>query len=248
MESIATQVLPPAELVLVALGERGLAAAAPFRFCPRVKIVETIENRIRGGALNDGVRACSSPWITFLDDDDTWAPHFLSEMLQEGMSKSLSMPGAIVCRSEVVYEEVVNGKVHEFGREPFNPLLTRVDSSLLFYGNRFTINAALWRRDVFSSTGGFLENLHVMEDWEFNRRASLTYQIAVLPKVLAHYHRRPATDLIPNSLLREHGKVAWNLQKYWLREARFFGMEWHYRNVGRWWARFKRLRARIKAV
>ncbi|MBX7122558.1 MAG: glycosyltransferase family 2 protein [Opitutaceae bacterium] len=248
MESIASQTLLPAEIILVGLGQKGRAAAEAFRSRSGVKVLEVPEKRIRGGALNDGVEASYSRWITFLDDDDTWNPHFLSEMARTAMSHQSPSFGALVCRTEVVYEKVDSDGIKEQGREQFNPWLRIVNSDLLYYRNRFTINAAFWSRDVVVNMGGFSEELGAMEDWEFNRRASRAYEIRVLPRVLARYHRRPANDLLPNSLLREHDKVAWCLQREWLKETSFFGPTWHRRNVARGWAALKRLRVRMNRI
>ncbi len=215
--SIAAQTVQPREIIVVAIGAAGEGAAA-LPALPVTAMVRSGEARCRGGALNDGIAAAQSQWIAFLDDDDTWAPTFLEEMIAAIPSAETQPPtGCVVCQTEAVYERVRNGIVSECGREPFNPDLTGVDSRRLFEKNRFTINAALWHRHVFIAVGGFSEKLPVLEDWEFNMRASREFSIGIVPRMLARYHQRPPGDPVPNTNGREHDRWAGELQREWTR-------------------------------
>lgn len=215
---LEAQTIPPTEVILVGIGAGGMEAAATAHAPRSMRLVPVPEGRIRGGALNDGVRASTAAWVTFLDDDDTWAPTFLEEMsiAAEGLGMHRD-GGGIICQTEAVYERVEGDVVTLCGREPFNPGLEQVSAEDLFQKNRFTINAALWRRTVFDTVGGFSEVLPVLEDWDFNLRAAVRFQLAVLPRVLARYHLRPRTDPLPNTRMREHGRIAAQLQREWFR-------------------------------
>lgn len=247
--SLEAQTVSPREIILVGIGASGIEAATTAHPPSTIRLVPVPEGRIRGGALNDGVRACKSPWIAFLDDDDSWAPTFLEEMLiaAEGPSSHQDF-GGIICRTEAVYERVQGGLVTPCGQEPFNPRLEQVNAKDLFQKNRFTINAALWRRSVIDAVGGFSEALPVLEDWDFNLRVAVRFKLVVLPRSLARYHLRPRTDPVPNTRMREHGRIAAQLQREWFR-ARVLGSR---NKTGRWqqmiWlatASFSRGRARF---
>jgi GT2 family glycosyltransferase len=217
---VEAQTVPPKEVILVGIGAGGIEAAATAPAPWLMRLVPVPEGRIRGGALNDGVRASLAPWVAFLDDDDTWAPTFLEEMTAAAEVQG-SHPdfGAIICRTEAVYERVEGDVVTPCGREPFNPGLEQVRPEALFQKNRFTINAALWKRTVFDAVGGFSEVLPVLEDWDFNLRAAVRFQLAVLPCMLARYHLRPRTDPLPNTRMREHGRIAAQLQREWFKSG-----------------------------
>ncbi len=220
LASLEAQTYPPKEIVIVAIGPVGEKAAASALLSRIVRVVPVPAGRVRGGALNDGIKAASMPWIAFLDDDDTWASTFVEEM--GSMAKREDGPGfgGVVCQSEAVYERVVDDQAVPLGGEPFNPNLERLTPEALFRENRFTINAALWRRTVFAELGGFSEHLSVLEDWDFNLRAAVSYRLAVLPRRLARYHIRPRTDALPNTQMREHDRIATRLQWEWLRTGR----------------------------
>lgn len=228
---LEAQTLPPKEVILVGIGADGIEAAAAG---PAPRFMQSMlvpDGRIRGGALNDGVRAAQAPWIAFLDDDDTWSPTFLEEMTNAAVAQITQLNfGGIVCRTEAVYERVECEVVTPCGREAFNPRLERVSAESLFQQNRFTINAALWRRTVFEAVGGFSEVLPVLEDWDFNFRVALRFQIAVLPRLLACYHMRPRTDPLPNTQMRDHGRIAARLQREWFKADLLGSCS----SVGRW--------------
>lgn len=221
--SLQAQTVSPKEIIVVGIGVSGIEAAKAVHASPSIRLVPVPEGRIRGGALNDGVRACNSSWIAFLDDDDSWAPTFLEEMslAAEGPSSQRDF-GGIICRTEAVYERLQGGLVTPCGREPFNPRLEEVSAEDLFQKNRFTINAALWRSSVLDAVGGFSEVLPVLEDWDFNLRVAVRFRLVVLPRMLARYHLRPRTDPVPNTRMREHGRIAAQLQREWFR-ARLLG-------------------------
>lgn len=219
LASIREQTLQPDEIVVVAIGSDGLAAIEKAAGSMVLRIVPVSAGRARGAALNDGIRLARGPWYAVLDDDDTWAPTFLQEMMGT-VSPDEADPalGGVACQTELIYERYRNGTVVNCGRKPFNPQFHRIDPELMAETNPFTINAVLWHRRVFSEVGEYREDLNLLEDWEFNMRAALRFQLRVLPRPLARYHRRPPGDQMPNIRLSESDRAARVLQARW-REA-----------------------------
>ena len=220
LASIDAQTAQPLETIVVALGPAGFAAAEAARPGRALTVIPTATDRVRGGALNDGLRVMTGSWVAILDDDDTWAPTFLQEM---GDAAAAAAPaadfGGIVCRTEIIYERVRGGEVVEVGRKPMNPGFDAISARELAAENRFTINAALWHRRVFATAGEFREDLSLLEDWEFNVRVARHFRLEVLPRTLARYHRRPPGDSLPNTQRAENDRAARALQTAWEQDA-----------------------------
>ncbi len=225
LNSIVAQTLPPALIIVVndgtnfsgvevELGKIDLQGI-PFKHLPRDPSVHPQPNR--AVALNRGVAEANTRWISFLDDDDTWAPEFLKRIapvLSEGESSVRF--GGVVTQTLAVYERLESDKIAEKSRKPFNPGLKSIDLATLAVGNRFTINAMVFRREVFASVGQYREDLPVLEDWEFNVRAAARFHFEVVPYPLACYHIRPSADPSPNSSVDQHKKVAMRIRNEWL--------------------------------
>jgi glycosyltransferase involved in cell wall biosynthesis len=167
----------------------------------------------RSKALNRGIRHAVTPWVAFLDDDDTWHPEFLARM-----GAAITGPGtAVCCRTQARYEHEVEGRFQSLGEEPFNPGLHRIVLHRLAEANLFTNNAVLWPRDFFAALGGYREDLAMLEDWEFNVRAARRFSFVVLPETLAYYHQRPRQGggLAANSAKTQHDRARAQLQCEW---------------------------------
>lgn len=140
-------------------------------------------------ASNAGFGGADTPFLTLLDDDDTWAPTFLERMLGAASALPVDVAG-VVCRSVVVHEAMEGGAPVERRREAFNPELLVVGLEGLTEENRFTNNAFVFRREVYERLGGFWEALRVYGDWDFSLRVLCAHEVEVLPEALAFYHRR----------------------------------------------------------
>ncbi|MEO5830556.1 MAG: glycosyltransferase family 2 protein [Rhodanobacter sp.] len=85
--SVAAQILPPAEVLLVDDGSNdgtleclhALARAHPDGW---IKVLSTPRNGGPSGARNLGWQQASQPWIAFLDADDSWHPHKLKLQME----------------------------------------------------------------------------------------------------------------------------------------------------------------------
>jgi len=172
----------------------------------------------RSKALNRAILQVVTPWVAFLDDDDTWAPCFLEQMGAAAAARFSSHEiGALCCRTEAHYEDEIEGRLVELGQEPFNPNLVEITLARLVGQNLFTNNAVLWRREIFARVGGYREDIQVLEDWEFNVRVCRRYSLAVLPQTLAHYHQRPRMTgrQEANSSKHQHDAVLAQLAQEW---------------------------------
>lgn len=160
----------------------------------RVTVIDHPESLGRWPSANAGVRASSTPYLVLHDDDDTWAPTFLSTTVAYLDAHPLA-PG-VVSKIEIVWESgSATTGYEETGREIFQSQLADplLGSTLLF--NRFVPIGFLYRRALHDEIGLYDESLSVVGDWEFNLRVlsrwALTY---VGDKPLAFWHQRPSVD------------------------------------------------------
>ena len=248
LASIRAQTCQPAQVIISDDASDGAAAPEEgnLRIVWLARPPDQRSNRSR--ALNRAIQRAVTPWVAFLDDDDTWRPDFLERMGAAAVAGfSARRIGALCCRTEARYEDETGGRFVDCGKEPFNPNLTEITLAGLVEQNLFTNNAVLWRREVFAQVGGYREDLAVLEDWEFNVRACGRFPLAVLPQTLAHYHQRPRMRgrQEANSSRSQHDAVLAQLAQEW-REAGLLPSDrgWHWlRN--RWrtarhrWARWR---------
>lgn len=162
LESVAAQIRVPVSLRVVDdIGAKSTMAAvasfathAPFE----VTYVDgaSIESKSAGASRNFGSRGASSTYLAFLDDDDVWAPEFLSAALE-----AIDSTGADLV---VAWTWHVRGARRDAGLsirshlEPTeilgkNPGLT---------GSNFVV-----RREIYERIGGFDETLRVANDHDF---------------------------------------------------------------------------------
>ncbi|WP_075088367.1 glycosyltransferase [Verrucomicrobium spinosum] len=147
---------------------------------------------MRGIPINAGIRAGASPLITLLDDDDTWAPDFLSKMVAELVDhKPHPSVRGVVCRTTCIEETSVEDGLRKVGERPLNDDLYNVTLAKLSMVNCFCTHAFLYEREVIGEIGGYPEDYPVLEDWHFNLRFVQNFEIVVLPEVLTFYHFRP---------------------------------------------------------
>ena len=191
---------------------RGIAV----KYLPRDPQIQAQPNR--SAALNRGISAVTTQWISFLDDDDTWTPRFLERVAAVLATGGDCLGfGGVVTQTLAIHEKFGTDKIVEQRRRRYNPDLRVLDLAALAVGNRFTLNSLVVGRHVFAAVGNYREDLSVLEDWEFNVRAAVRFHFEVIPEALVCYHLRPADDSAANSSIDEHLRVAVRIRNEWLR-------------------------------
>jgi glycosyltransferase involved in cell wall biosynthesis len=144
-------------------------------------------------ALNVGIDASSSEFIVVHDDDDSWQGNFLEETVAFMQSPTSHDCGGVITHSIKVLEEIAGNQIIERNKTDFNSLdnpFTRINLFRLLMQNTFPPISFLFRRLVVDKIGYFNEDLPVLNDWDFNIRCGLHYEIGVIHKLLANYHHR----------------------------------------------------------
>jgi glycosyltransferase involved in cell wall biosynthesis len=188
---------------------------ASGEFRGRVVVIQSAQ---RGGAqcigclTNEGLAAAEeSRWVTVLDDDDTWHSSFLARAVERlTVQKRHPDVRGVATQSMVLNEVLESGALRQVDAKPFNPGLRRIELMSLAASNLFTGNAFVYEREVLSQIGLYSETLPVLDDWDFNLRFALKFDIDVISEPLANYHRRVATS----DLRRAHQNTSHELHDF----------------------------------
>lgn len=148
----------PAEIVVVNDGGQRVENVE------NIKLVEHDTSRGRSEAANAGVRAASSDFIVFLDDDDLMYPEHLSTL----------GAGAPPCYSDAV-SAFAHAKMRIYSRD--------FDRDLLLLDNYIPLPTVLIRRADFLDLGGFDPEFDLFEDWDFLIRLAQRARFTHIPRI-----------------------------------------------------------------
>lgn len=143
--------------------------------------------------LNQGIDISSSEFIAVHDDDDSWHQDFLQETVAYLHIADNADCGGVVTHSVQVMEEMTTDSIIEKEKRDFNSAINifpRLNFFRLMTQNTFPPISFLFRRIVVEKIGYFNEDLPVLNDWDFNLRCLLEFEIGVIHKHLANYHMR----------------------------------------------------------
>jgi glycosyltransferase involved in cell wall biosynthesis len=148
-----------------------------------------------GKLTNLAIRAGSSELITLLDDDDTWQPNFLSATAARLTTEKIHPSVKGVCTlSRCLHEHFDEQGNYTVQKEYlFNPHLRNIHLAALAAVNQFPPNAFVYERSAYEAIGPYDETFPVLDDWDFNLRFNLQFNIDVIPEMLSNYHLRPAS-------------------------------------------------------
>lgn len=142
----------------------------------RLRLLRNTEPQGVSGARNSGIGAATGHWISFLDDDDLWAPGKLSAQLAMATERGAGW----VYAGDVTLDEELHVRA---GAPPPSP--EQVVAELRRY-NAVPAGASnvTVRRDVLDAVGGFDTALRTSEDWDLWLRLAATGLPACVPRPL----------------------------------------------------------------
>lgn len=145
-------------------------------------------------AINLGARAVDTEYVVMHDDDDTWNKDFLKKTI--GYLNSNKEAMGVITHSNKVYEKVINNEIKIKNIKKFNTDLKGVISIYdMIKNNLFSPISFVYRSSVYKEIGYFDETLEVLEDWDFNIRFLMKYDIYVIEETLANYHIRKNSNI-----------------------------------------------------
>lgn len=155
-----------------------LVSELPVELRRRIRVSHNPEPTGRSAAANQAIRGLATEFVVLHDDDDLWHPGFLAATVAHLDAHSDDV--GVMVRTEIVYERQVGDSFVETGRAPFWPGLTEITYSDLLQVNRAVPISYLYRRSLHDEVGYYREDLHAVEDWEFNLRTTLRHHIGFL--------------------------------------------------------------------
>jgi LmbE family N-acetylglucosaminyl deacetylase len=168
LESLAASSLAPEQVMVVNNGDEPVdGVLADF---PALKpMLLSTGGKGRSAAANLGLKALTTEYAAFLDDDDLVYPHHYAVL-----ARALKAGGA-----GVVYGDAVSAVYHVHPSTGARELKDKViaysrdfDADLLLYDNYIPFHTLLFRRELALAAGPLREDLEVFEDWEFLIRLS----------------------------------------------------------------------------
>jgi glycosyltransferase involved in cell wall biosynthesis len=199
IDSVMAQTFEDWRIILVDDGSTDDTAdvVAPYvdRLGQKLKYIKQV-NRGLPAARNVAMANSSAEFLALLDADDVWLPCRLSESLKcfEG-------------RPQVGIAYGFNARVDVEGRviDTFNRRQKHGEGRIApyIYMRKVYLNCptVTFRRKCVDEVGPFDENLRATEDRDLWFRIALRYEVAFVPKVIAHYR------VSPNSMSTDSGRM-----------------------------------------
>jgi glycosyltransferase involved in cell wall biosynthesis len=186
--SVLAQTEPRWELLVVDDGSTDCTQRLLEEFKDdRVKVIKS-DNRGPAAARNLGARAATSPYIAYLDSDNSWPPTYLEAMRQA----TLDHPDSVLWYSgqrTTIWHRSADG-IWTKRSEDVEP---RSQYSLLDACDLkgADANCIVHRRAILAEVGGWDEKCRWLEDWDFFLRCMLLYphRITWSPGVLVEYRQ-----------------------------------------------------------
>jgi glycosyltransferase involved in cell wall biosynthesis len=160
---------------------------------PRICLLKTNHHGV-SAARNFGASHADSPYIAYLDSDNTWHPEFLAAMLQ-AINRN---PNGVLwyCGQHTVFWNRNKDGQWILERECID---ARGQYGLadIFELNGADANCMVHTRALLEEIGGWDEGCSFLEDWDLFARSKIRYQNQVfwVPEVLAEYRQVYGVDV-----------------------------------------------------
>ena len=143
-----------------------------------VTLVHHETSRGRSEAANAGVRAASSRFIAFLDDDDLFYPEHLATLANAARSAHVAW------YSDAVSAFLRPGEKGSYETHTLLRLFAQdYDPELLLLDNYIPLPSLLLERETFLDLGGFDAAFDLFEDWDFLIRLSQRGTFLRVPRI-----------------------------------------------------------------
>lgn len=177
IKSILNQTFTDFELLIVNDCSTDQSAEIASEFLSeKVKIIHHEKNSGLAATRNTGIKKAASNYVTYLDADDVWKPHFLEKIFD----LIQNFPEARIFGTN--YQEIWNGTL----KTPLNGS-EFLEKNYKGYIDFFKLNikqgiychgSVCFHKEVFEKIGYYNETIQFSEDLDFNIRANYHYKLA----------------------------------------------------------------------
>lgn len=193
IRSVVTQTFERFELIVVDDGcdEETVEIVKSFQD-ERIVLVRHERNRGAAAAYNTGIRASRGEWVSFLDDDDEYLPHFMETTLE--FLRRADPPVGFVWSG---IQWVMDTPEGEFptGRTYWPPHFQSREQAICAATSIGNGHGLTVRRTALENAGYYDESYPVCEDTEFLFRLAPRAAFAVIPEPLVKIHRHEGGQL-----------------------------------------------------
>jgi LmbE family N-acetylglucosaminyl deacetylase/GT2 family glycosyltransferase len=142
------------------------------------RVIEHERSKGRAEAGNAGMRAATTPFIVFLDDDDLFYPEHLDTLTRAASTSHVAWYSDAV---SAFLRPAKDGAYATYSR--LRLFAHDFDRELLLIDNYIPLPTLLLRRDAFYKAGGFDPAFDLFEDWDLLIRLSLQGEFLRVPRV-----------------------------------------------------------------
>ncbi len=186
LESLAHQTFKNFEVIVVNdAGQDVQEVLDRFKEQLTIRYLVHSTNKDLAAARNSGLKAARGKYIAYLDDDDIFFPNHLQETVHVLETTDFA----------VVYSDAF--RFHQVEKDGWYvvkhmdvPYSHSFDPDQLLLHNLFPVLTVVHRKDCVQKTGGFDEQLHTHEDWDFFIRLSRHFQFYHLKKITCAFAAR----------------------------------------------------------
>ena len=152
LAAIESQTWRPIEIVFVDAGAKGLTLEG--RTTLPVVTVSPRERLLRSPAMNAALDAARGEWVVFLDEDDSWAPEHVADLVTAARN---SASGVAYSQTKLLDND---DRLIRLLGGPFR-------RDLLIQSNYLSSNAVLFSRKYLDMGHRFDLSYECFEDWDF---------------------------------------------------------------------------------
>lgn len=167
----------------------------------KVQLIHHEKNSGLAASRNTGIKKARANYVTFLDADDVWKPHFLEKIFQ--LIETFSEARIFATNYEEIWDQTVK-KPHN-GSENLPEHFTG-------YVDFFKINlkqgiynhgSVCVHKQVYEKVGFYNENIQLSQDLDFNIRANYQYKLAYDNSVQMSYFMQTDNQLTRSSIVNK---------------------------------------------
>jgi glycosyltransferase involved in cell wall biosynthesis len=202
LKSILNQTFTDYEIIIIndCSTDKSVEKVKPF-LSANIKLIEHTENKGLSAARNTGIHNASAEYITFLDADDLWKPHFLETIHK----LILNFPEACIFATN--YEEIYNSKVanpHNHAENLTKDSFQIIDFFKYNLGQGiYNHGSVCFHKKVYQTVGFYDENIDFSEDIDFNIRANAAFKLAFCNTIGMSYFMQTDNQLTRSSILNK---------------------------------------------